>query len=125
MRTQIFYYKGLVGIQSSIDAEGLLNNPAQPGQLGFVVDAEYVDIQPEALTEILKLKKSSDVIGEFDVTVEPNNKTLICWLGGPLRALNFSNDSISGSRYLDTSTLKSNPETKPSEEFKQFVDDQL
>lgn len=122
MRTQIFYYKGFVGIASSINAEGLLNNPTQPGQLGFIVDAEYVDIQPEALEEILKLKKSTDVIGEFDVTVEPNNKTLISWLGGPLRVLNFNNSDITGSRYLNTSTLKSNSKTMPSDDFKQFID---
>lgn len=123
MRTKIFYYKGYVGIQSSLDAEGLLNNPAKPGQLGFVVDAEYVDIQPEALNEILKLEKSRDVIGDFDVIVD--EKTYISWLGGPLRIFDFNNKSISGSRYLDTSTLKSNSEVTPSDKFINYIDNNV
>lgn len=124
MRTQIFYYKGYVGVQSSLDAEGLFNNPAEPGQLGFIVDAEYVDIQPEALDEILKLEKSYDDIGDFDVK-KVDEKTYIMWLGGPLRVFDFNDKSISGSRYLNTSTLKSNPEIKPSDEFINYIDSSI
>lgn len=36
MRTQVFTHKGYVGIMSDVQAEGLLNNPSQPGELGFV-----------------------------------------------------------------------------------------
>lgn len=124
MRTQIFYYKGYVGVQSSLDAEGLLNNPAEPGHLGFIVDAEYVDIQPEALDEILKLEKSDDDIGNFDVK-KVNEKTWIMWLGYELAVFDFNNKSIYGSRYLDTSTLKSNPEVKPSNEFINYIDNSI
>ena len=53
MRTKVFAYKGWVDIQSDVNAEGLLNKPLDKGQLGFVLNASFVDISPEAL-ELLK-----------------------------------------------------------------------
>jgi len=49
IRTKVFAHRGYIGIMSAFDADGILNKPEQKGQLGFVVKAACVDIQPEAL----------------------------------------------------------------------------
>lgn len=103
MRTQIFTHKGIIGIRSGIKAEGLLNDPKKPGQLGFVVNAEFVDIQPEALELLKGVKKSCDAIGDIDV-YQSSKCVVIAWLGGPFKA--FDPSEVDGSREYDVSLLK-------------------
>jgi len=119
MRTTVFAYKGIVGIKSDVKAEGLLNDPLKPGQLGFVVKADCVDIQSEALELLKQVKKSSDDIGEVDV-FRSDNGLCFSWLGGPLKA--FKPADITGSNSYDASELKANADVKPPEDFIAFVD---
>lgn len=105
-RTTIFAYKGFIGIKSSTDAKGLLNNPLALGQCGFVVDAKYVDVSPEALELLKKLPKSGDCIGDFDIhSCIGDVPVVVSWLGGSLKMLDLKQD-ISGSRNYDPSLLK-------------------
>lgn len=119
MRTQVFTHKGYVGIMSDVQAEGLLNNPSQPGELGFVVDASFVDIQPEALELLKEIKKGRDSIGDVDV-FQAGDKVIFGWLGGPLCLLDPK--KASGSRDYNTSLLKSNPDVKPPQDFIDVVE---
>ena len=104
MRTSVFAHNGTIGIKSSVSAEGLLNNPTQKGQLGFVLDASFVDISPEALELLKKIPKSGDCIGDVDVFKAADGMVVFCWLGGPLAMINPS--SAEGSRSYDASLLK-------------------
>jgi len=114
MRTQVFAHNGFLGIMSGVGAEGLLNKPKDPGQLGFVVDAEYVDIQPEALELLKKIPKSCDDIGDVDV-FKSENGIVFSWLGGPRTAL--KPDKASGSSSYDPSLLKANPKVETPKDF--------
>lgn len=123
MRTQIFSYKGVIGIQSDVKAEGLLNDPLQSGQLGFVINADYIDIQPEALELLKTVKKSGDDIGEVDV-FESEKGVIFSWLGGPLKA--FIPDQITGSSTYNAYLLKTtNENIKPPQEFINFVESKV
>ena len=122
MRTQVFAHKGIVGIQSDPKAEGLLNDPMLPGQLGFVVDAKFVDIQPEALELLKQIKQSGDDIGEIDV-YESEVGVIFSWLGGPLKASNPL--EITGSNCYDASLLKANDTVVPPKEFVEFIDSKV
>jgi len=119
MRTSVFTYKGYIGIESDVKAEGLLNDPSQPGQLGFVVDANSVDIQPEALELLKAIKKGRDSLGDVDV-FSAGDKVIFGWLGGPLRLIDPKNTT--GSRDYNPSLLKSNSDVKTPEDFIKAVD---
>lgn len=121
MKTQVFTHKNYIGISSDLEAEGLVNNPANPGELGFVVDAEFVDIQPEALELLKKIPKSRDAIGDIDVFKASDDKVIFSWMGGPLNAFNI--DEAEGSRDYDPSLLTANPDVKPDESFVKFIDE--
>lgn len=119
MRTQVFAHKGIIGIQSDINAEGLLNDPKLPNQLGFVIDAKFVDIQPEALELLKQIKQSADDIGDIDV-YESEIGVVFSWLGGPLKVA--KPDKITGSNCYDANLLTSNSDVKPSQSFIEYVD---
>jgi hypothetical protein len=121
MRTQVFAYKGFVGIKSDFKAEGLLNKPDQPGQLGFVVDAAFVDISPEALEILKKIPRSGDDIGEVDVFGDDKGKVIFCWLGGNMKVFSLS-DKVDGSSTYDATLLKANPNVIVDPKFIAFVD---
>lgn len=119
MRTKIFYYKGIVGIQSGIHAEGLLNDPMKKGQLGFVVDAAFVDVSPEALEALKTIRKSADCIGDVDIS-QSADKVVIHWLGGPLKA--FRPCMVTGSRDYDASLITTTLPVEIDPEFIKMVD---
>lgn len=122
MRTQVFAYKGIVGIKSSYDAEGLLNKPSEPGQLGFVVDASFVDISPEALEVLKKVPRSGDDIGDVDVFKDNSGRVIFCWMGSNMKVVKVD-DGMSGSSTYDASLLKSKAGVLPDEDFVKFVDE--
>jgi hypothetical protein len=119
LRTKVFTYKNYIGIQSNVKAEGLLNNPLQQGQLGFVVDAKFVDIQPEALELLKQIKRSGDCIGDVDV-FQSDKCVVFSWLGEPLQYLDSK--TAEGSRDHNPSLLVANNEVITPEEFKKFID---
>lgn len=87
MRTQVFAHKGIIGISSDPKADGLLNDPTQPGQLGFVVSAEHVDVSREAYDLLQTVKKSRDCIGDVDI-FQSEKGIIFSWMGGSKRMLN-------------------------------------
>ena len=123
MKTQVFSHKGIIGIQSDYKAEGLINDPTQPGQLGFVVDADQVEIQPEALELLKKVKRSGDDIGDVDVFSADGGKVVFAWLGGPMRAMDPN--EVEGSSTYDAGLLKSTEGVTPPQDFIDFVNTQV
>jgi hypothetical protein len=103
MKTQVFAHKGWVGISSSTDAEGLLNKPMDAGQLGFVVDAAFVDISPEALELLKRVPKSSDDIGEVDIFGSNDGMIIFSWLGGIKKM--FKPEHVSSSNSYNPSLI--------------------
>lgn len=89
MRTKIFAYKGVVGIQSGPDAEQIMAKPGG-GNLGCVFNAEGVDISPEALGLLNNIPRGRDSLGEIDV-FQAGDKVIVGWLGGYLKAFNPKN----------------------------------
>jgi hypothetical protein len=123
MRTQVFQHKGILGIQSDFEAEGLLNDPSQPGQLGFVVNADFVDIQPEALALLKNVKPSHDDIGDVDVFQANDGVVVFSWLGGNLRAMNP--EVAQGSNSYHPELLKTSDNVVTPQEFVDFVESEL
>lgn len=103
-RTQVFSYDRFVGIQSSTEVQGLLNDPFKEGQMGFVLNASAVDISQEALDLLKKVKKSGDCIGDIDIFAA-GDEACFCWLGGTKKVIDTENPDISGSRDYDASLL--------------------
>lgn len=120
MRTKVFAYKGIIGIQSSDTAEGLINDPTQSGQLGFIVDSNFVDISKEAFSLLKKIKNGNDSIGDIDVFQTADNRITFAWLGGQLRAIDPKKSEFAKNSNIDLLTpLEKGPE--PPEEFINFV----
>jgi hypothetical protein len=122
MRTKVFAYKGFVGIVSNPKAEGLLNDPLKPGQLGFIVDADYVDIQPEALELLKKVRTSGDDIGEVDAWKCADGKTAFSWLGGPWKVFSPDEEGCTSSRTYDPSLLKATEGVETPQDFIEFIE---
>lgn len=122
MRTKVFAYKGYIGIMSDMDTEGLINDPAQPGQMGFVLNANFVDISPEALELLKQIPKSGDDIGDVDVFKADDDTIVFAFFGGPLRVLNPNNTNISGSSEYDPSLLTPTEGVEVDESFKDYID---
>jgi hypothetical protein len=103
MRTQIFAHKGWIGIKSNVNAEGLLNKPLDKGQLGFVVNADFVDISPDALELLKQVPLSGDDLGEVDSYKSNNGTRVFSWLGGPIKM--FKPAVITSSNSYDPTIL--------------------
>lgn len=120
MKTTVFVYGGYIGILSSFDAEGLLNQPKDAGRLGFVVDAASVRFSPEAVREFHKIRKSRDAIGDVDVFRVNDGRVVFSWLGGPKKI--FQVRDVEGSRTYDPTLITPDPTVEVPEEFKRYVD---
>ena len=123
MKTIVFAHKGIIGIQSSVDCEGLFNDPTKPGELGFVVNAEFVRFQPEALELLKKIKRSGDDIGDVDI-FESGIEVIFCWLGGPLSMIDP--DEVTGSSSYDPELITQvDKNVQTPQEFIDFVEKYL
>ncbi|MEK6828566.1 MAG: hypothetical protein AABY15_00370 [Nanoarchaeota archaeon] len=118
MKTKIFVYKGIVGIQSGPDAEGFIAKPGN-GNLGCVLDASSVEISKEALDLLVKIPKGGGGLGEIDV-FQSGDKIIIGWLGGYLKA--FKPESIETSRDYNPGLLTHTDGVEVPNEFKEFID---
>lgn len=94
MRTKVFTYKGFIGIESTVNADGLLNKPLDKGQLGFLFDAKFVDIQPEALELLKRLSMSADDVGEVEI-YQSKDIVVFGWLGGPKKVVDITINTAS------------------------------
>lgn len=121
MRTQVFSHKGYIGIKSAFDAEGLVNDPSKPGQLGFVLDASSVDVHPDALELLKKVPSSHDDIGDVDIFKTNDGRVVFSFLGGPLAVL-CPGDGCSGSNSYHPELLTPNPDVVPDKEFVEYID---
>lgn len=121
MKTKIFEYKGFMGIESAPDAEGLLNDPMQPGQLGFVTDASKCEFSQAAIDILKQVKKSHDDIGDVDVFKAGDGMVIFSWFGGPLKILSPKWD-VSGSSTYSPELLEATEGIEPTDKFKEFID---
>jgi hypothetical protein len=121
MRTKVFFYKGYVGIQSSMEADGIIAKPGN-GNIGFVINADHVDVSPEALDALKKVKKVGGSFGSLMIFQANDDVRCFSWLGGPLNA--FRPEDVEGDRDYTPSILKPTDDVVVPEEFKQFVDSQ-
>ena len=119
MKTTIFAYKGIIGIQSSPDAEGLIAKPGN-GNLGCVIDAASVEIQKEALDLLLKIRKGHDDLGDFDVFQADDKKIIISWLGGYLKV--FIPNKTETSRDYNPKLLVATDGVVAPKEFIDYID---
>lgn len=123
MRTQVFAYKGFIGIKSDVKAEGLLNNPMKPGQLGFIIKSECVDIQPKALDLLKTIPKSCDAIGDVDIEKYSDGRITFSWLGGPMQVLDPK--QVSGSRDYDPSLIAAKEGVETPKDFIDYIDTRI
>lgn len=117
--TRVFVHNGILGIQSSLKAPGLLNDPSQPGQLGFVVLAKNVIMSREVLDALAKVKRSHDAIGDVDI-FNSNAGVIFSWLGGPLRMIDPT--IAEGSREYDVKLLENVVIIEPNNPPQAFID---
>jgi len=121
MRTKIFAYKGIVGIQSGPDAENMVAKP-ENGNLGCVLEAQGIDISPEALELLKSIPRGRDGLGEVDV-FQAGDKIIFGWLGGYMKAI--LPEQCETSRDYNPSLLNSTEGVEAPEDFRKFVDEQL
>lgn len=119
--TRVFAHKSFVGIQASPTLEGILNHPNRSDQLGFVLDAKFLEISEEAIKLLESIPASNDAIGDIDVfkCVEPE-RIVFCWLGGPLQILHAPNSE--GSRDYKPSLLRAVARIVKNEPPKEFIE---
>ena len=120
MRTQVFAYRGAIGINSNKNAEGLINRPGERGQLGFVANAAFVDISPEALSLLKTIKPSNDDIGDVDVFKAANGVVVFSWLGHDKKA--FYPAQVTGSNHYQPDLLVASDNVEIPDEFKDHID---
>lgn len=121
MKTQVFVYKGVLGIESSPDAEGVINKPTEKGQLGFVCDASKVELQQEAVDWLKKVKPSSDCIGDVDVFKANSGMVIFAWLGGPSKVC-MDHEKVEGSRDYKPELLTATEGVEVPDKFKEYVE---
>ena len=122
-QTEVFAYKGFIGILSNPSHEGIIAHPGN-GNLGVVMDASKVRISNEALTLLKSIKKGRDCIGDIDVFTTNDNKVIFSWLGGYMNIVKAN--EIVGSREYDPSHLKAyNGEINVPSDFIEAVDEIL
>lgn len=84
MKTKVFSHKGIVGISSSFEAPGLVNNPTDGKTIGFMVKASEIEMSQDALDSLKLLKRSESPTAEVDVFVSPIHGVVFCWAGGAI-----------------------------------------
>lgn len=121
MRTKIFAYKGVLGIESSDRADGLMNDPNEKGQMGFVLDSRFVDVQPEALNLLKMIEQGDDEDSEIDIFETDKKVIVIAWLGSPMRAI-YPERTRGGSSY-SPDLIEKTVKFKTPKQFIKFVED--
>lgn len=126
MKVSVFAYKGILGIETKdFDPKSdiLLNDPTQPGQLGFVVDASKIHVSQEAKDLMLTIPKSGDDIGDVDCFETSNGMTVFAWLGGPLAVKDPKKCSLAHDSKMNLLTVSEDIEIP--EGFKNYVDNEI
>jgi len=120
MRTQIFAYKGYLCINSEPGAEGMIASPATaPGNIGCTVEADKIDVTPEALTMLKGLRKVGGSFASISCFDSNDGKIYFGWLGGFKQVSDPKN--LEGDRDYEPSLLTPT-EFEVPKEFSDFID---
>lgn len=120
MRTKVFAHKGIIGIETSNDAEGLINDPNLPGQLGYVLHANSVDFSESAIEILKEIRKSGDSIGDVDIFAANDGNVIFSFMG--VEKTVVVPGKATGSRNYDPTLINPTPGVEPPEEFCNFVE---
>lgn len=118
IRTSVTAHRGFVCIIGTPDAEGMINDPLAPGENAYMVDASCVDVSPEALELLKKLKNDSDV--DIICLKRDDGVTVFGWKGQHYAAINNVHKSSTDN---DFSLLSIKEGLIVDEGFVKFVND--
>ncbi len=121
MKVTVFAYKGIIGIKSSHDCEGIIAHPVG-SNLGVVCEADKVLFSPEAVELLKTIKKGNGSIGDIDI-FQSDTGPVFCWLGSYLKVIIPS--EVEGSRTYDPSLINSSEGIEVPENFIKFAEDKL
>lgn len=127
MNTQIFVYKGMLGILSPENAKGIIARPGS-GSMGFVVNTANIDISKEAKDAFNNAGREGGSFSDFMLTshvggaVEVHGKSSIGWLGGSRTAARVRDLKL--GRDCDKSVLNdmNEVEVEIPADFKKYID---
>ena len=122
MKTKVFSYKGMIGILSAPDAEGMIAKP-EGGNFGVVVDGSQIEISEEALQLLKNVPKGHDSLGDIDVFKADGDKIIFGWIGGYMTA--FPARSIEGSRDYDPKLLTATEGVVVPVDFINYVESEI
>ena len=114
----VFYYKGIIGIDCDPNSEGIIAKPGN-GNLGVVCKADKVRFSKDAVDALKRVKRSHDAIGDVDI-FSSNEGPIFSWLGGYRRMI--KPDLVEGSRDYDASLITATDDVEIPEDFKAAVD---
>lgn len=82
--TKIYEYKNNVIIDATYPVAGAINDPMQPGQMGYLlsVNKETLNISQEAINLLLSIPKGNGGLGELECFQANDNDIVFGWLGG-------------------------------------------
>jgi hypothetical protein len=86
--TLVYAYKGIIGIKSAQDCEGLVNDPNDYNGMLYIINAENVKFSADAIELLKKIPCGKDSIGDvMSYKVTTDNMTLFGFKGGPVRVI--------------------------------------
>lgn len=119
MKTQIFEYKGFIGI---VAGDQFVNDPYDSGQIGFLVNISEIEITQSALDELKKVKKVGNSLADLMCYKTNERARFFGWVGG--NQIIFMAQEVYGDRDYTPSLLESQVVNIDSpEDFKKFIDD--
>lgn len=74
MRTQVYAYKGFLGVNSFPFADGMIASPITGMKIGCVIEKSCVDVSPEALELIRKIPVNEEYMPAIDLIDHPNKE---------------------------------------------------
>jgi hypothetical protein len=127
MKTRIYAYKNVLGVDTNVEVEGLINDPKSSGQLGMVIRTDAVEITPSAKEMLRNAKREGGSFAPIMLTKHANpdehGKSSFGVLGFGKAV--FSKDDLAIGRECDKSVLDDMTEIgeeQVPEDFKAFVD---
>lgn len=130
MKTKIFAYNGVLGIDTNVDVEGLINDPKDGHQLGMVIRTDAIEITKEAKEYIKGAERERGSFAPMMLTkhADPSDKfgkSSFGIMGFGKSAIKRENITI--GRDCEISILEDMIETEIEipEDFKNFVDSNL
>lgn len=119
MKTKVFAHKGIIGISSDENADGVIAKFGN-GNIGCVCDASQVEISKEAFDLLLTIPRGRDSLGDIDVFKANDGMVIFAWLGGYLKVLDPK--KIQASREYNPKLLNITDGVITTKDFISFVD---